>query len=191
MTCIDFNSILYDEPQIPMGVCHAPGPNNFFADHGLLTTSTIQNVRQSLSRRSSNPDLQLSRSVLLHEFCTTDRSRGFTRHRSMPSCRRPQALSRRHESKSFAYYLGQGQRTTRLANLSRYRNDSDPSGPDALCSSASGDESQTGSVCSRFHSDRFMSFAVSLGATSPKKERRQNTYAIRSAGQYSRVYTRH
>ena len=55
----------------------------------------------------------------------------------------------------FSYHLSQGQRTTRLANLSRYSHDSDRSGTHALCRSISANESQTGSLCSRFHGDRF------------------------------------
>jgi len=66
MTCIDFNLILYDNPKLLLG--HVPGPNCLFTDHGLLATTTFQSVCQSLSRRSTRPNIYLSRSVLLHEF---------------------------------------------------------------------------------------------------------------------------
>lgn len=148
MTCIDFSSVLYDGLHYPKGARHVPRPNCLFADHGPLAGTPFQSMRQSLSRRSSYSNLYLSRSVLLHEFCPTNRSREFARHRGMPSCCWSQTLPRRREGKSVAYYPGQSKRTTRLENLLRYRHGSDQSRAHALCPSTSGNESQAGSVCS-------------------------------------------
>jgi len=92
MTCIDFNSILYDYgSEVLFGVYHERRSNCLFTDHGLPATTTFQVLRRSLSRRSSCPNLFLSRSVLLHEFCATDRARESSRHRSLPACHRSQA----------------------------------------------------------------------------------------------------
>ena len=136
MTCIDFNLIMYDNgPEQFTGANHEQRSNCYLTDHGLLSPTVFQVTRQSLPRRSSRQDFYLSRSVLLHEFCSTYRSREFTRHRSMSSSRRSKTISCRHESPRVSNHFGQSQRATRLQDLSRHRFDFDRPGSPIVCPS--------------------------------------------------------
>ena len=84
--------------------------------------------------------------------------------------------------------IGQSQRTTRLANLSGYRSDSDRPGTPSLCQSTTGYESQTSGLRTGFHRGRSVSDSVSMGTASPAQKCRQGAYATGSARQYSGVY---
>ena len=120
MTCIDFKTTLpYSGSQYLRGAKHEPRSNYLLTGHGLLSATSIQIMRQSLSRRSSRPQLHLSRSVLLHGFRSTHRTRVAARYRSLSASPRPQAVSCRPEGPRIAQYPGQGQRSTQLENQQR------------------------------------------------------------------------
>ena len=189
MTCIDFNLIVYDNgSESLLGANHVSRSNCVFADHGLLSAAAFQVLRHSLSRRSSYQKLYLSRSVLLPDFCPTDRPRKSTRYRSLSACRRPQTLSCGDESPRITHDFSQSQRSSRLANLSRPGSDADRPSTPALCSSAAGHESQASRLRAGLHRRRSVFDTVSMGSASATQERRQGPYTTRPAGQYSDVY---
>ena len=192
MTCTDFNLIMYDHSsKIHKGANHEQRSNCLLTDHGPLPATTFQVVRRSIQRRQPSPKFHMSRSVLLHDFCSTDSQRVSARYRSLPSCSRNKTLSRRPESQSLSKHSGESQRTKRLQNLSRHCSDFNRPGSQAIYQPASCYEPQTGGLRFGFNCHRPMPVAVPMGPAQKTQKRRKDTYSTRSSRQYSSVYPRY
>src|SRR6266481_9222952 len=62
------------------------------ANHAAFATAHVSPLRGALWRRAQGQEFFLPRPLSLHGFCSTDLSREFARHRSMPARASEQAV---------------------------------------------------------------------------------------------------
>src|SRR5215467_3485659 len=87
------------------------------ANHAAFAVDHVSPLCGALSRRAQGQEFFLPRPVPLQGFCSTDLSRKFARHRSVPACASGQAVPHGHQEPGLAQYSGRCQREPRLAHL--------------------------------------------------------------------------
>src|SRR3990172_7727271 len=152
-------------------------PDRLFPTHGFLTATRIPPMRRTLSRPLQSEVVFLYGSISLYGFCSIDIPRKLARYRNLPPHHAKQTVSHRTPKPHLSYHVGQSQRTTRWAYLCRLGSRPHPSCQNYLCL--------------RFHHDRSLSLALSLGAISSSKSRSQAPYPDGFAREPSRLYSHH
>src|SRR5215813_11719262 len=141
-----------------------PRTNCICSTHQLPLSQRIQSLRRTLPRQQGCAFILLLGSVTDNGVCPTDLSREPTRHRSLPSCTRQQALPQRPLWSSQALDIGRCQRESRLENLCRFRSEPDSNGATTLCRLGTGSRSRRDFVRIGFNNNRSMPLFVPLGS---------------------------
>jgi hypothetical protein len=93
------------------------GQTGVRASHTAFAADHVSPLRDALWRSAQGQELFLSRPIPLHGIRSTDLSRQFARHRSLPARATEQALPHGHQEPGFAQHSGRCQRESRLAHL--------------------------------------------------------------------------
>src|SRR5437870_1610265 len=102
-----------------VGGTHEFGQVGVCANHAAFAIDHVSPLCGALWRRAQGQEFFLPGSLSLHGFCSTDLSRKFARHRSVPACASGQAVPHGHQEPGVAQYSGRCQREPRLAHLRR------------------------------------------------------------------------
>src|SRR6266404_3980791 len=151
----------------------------------LDTTLAVSSLRRSLPGQSLRQRFLLLGSVPLFGLCSAHLSRKPPRYRSLSSCPTTQALSYGLPGPSFSQYVGTRQRASRLADLRRFRSDSDCRRSRPLPRRTFRRGVVRDRVCPGLDDHRFVSVAFPVGKIPPPQERGETAYAAGSAGQHS------
>jgi len=189
MVGIDFNSSVsfgqYTFTDSMKGLANAHWTDCFFTTNGLSSQKTIRQMRPPISRRLSNEDVFLFRSIPVHGFCPDNISSEPSRHRDLPASNATKALSLWYQRKCITQYFSKCKRASELENLCRFRPGADRQGSKALCQRRFRYSAKTHRLCSGLNDHRFMSFTVSMG----KVSRTQNCGKGPHANGPARLYT--
>src|SRR5438445_4631190 len=98
--------------------------NRLLSARGLAPDLPVSNLRRSLPGQSLRQGFFLLGSVPFFGLCSAHLSRKSPRYRSLSSCPATQALSYGLPGASFSQHAGTRQRAPRLADLRRFRSDS-------------------------------------------------------------------
>jgi hypothetical protein len=159
------------------------------ANHRSPSASHLTPLHSTIRRKPSHQKFQLPGPVSLHGFRPVNLPGKPARHRSLPTRTEQQTLSHGHTSQSFSQYFGRSQRKTRLAHLRRLCSVLDSNRTSSIHQRQFWYRSQQYRLCTRFNHHRSLSFGFPLGAFSSHQGRRQTTYSIRPARQYTHVYS--
>src|SRR3989339_222370 len=162
--------------------------NNFCSNHGILTDVRIPKMCRTLSRRSQNIELFVSRSILEHGLCSANISRKFTRHRSMLTFHEFQTLSYGHPWKDLKEHTSRRQRESGLAYLRRLRTNLDSSSTKIISQRSFCSRSREYCICARCNNYRLMFVSFPLGTLSKNQRSGQASHAFRSSRAYPDVY---
>jgi len=167
MTVFDFNSLarighnsfIFDRK----GMGNAQWAHRLLSTDGFLAKTRIQQMRSTLSRSLSPPNLLLLRSIPLYGFCSIDLSRKPPRHRNLSSRNEAQALSCRHPRQRLSKYLSRCQRKQKLAHLCRFCSWVDSYRSTTLRQRRLWSATRTDHLYPGFNHDRSLPLALSLG----------------------------
>src|SRR3989338_1214044 len=152
------------------GASNEYGQNNLFPSHGIPADVRIPQMRRTLSWRTKNIKILMSRSVFEHSLRAVDVSREPSRYRVLFALNVRASVSHGLQGKDFPEHAGRCKRKTRLANLRRLCDDSDPQSTRALYQRTLRYRTRQHGLRARFHDHRFVLGALSLGAI-PKEQR--------------------
>src|SRR5438105_7995803 len=149
-----------------VGGTHEFGQVGVCANHAAFAIDHVSPLCGALWRRAQGQEFFLPGSLSLHGFCSTDLSRKFARHRSVPACASGQAVPHGHQEPGVAQYSGRCQREPRLAHLRRLCPVAHRHCPSSLCRRIVWRRSQRHGLRSGCQHHRPVSVGLSLGSVS-------------------------
>src|SRR3989344_3635355 len=159
------------------GASNEYGQNNFFPSHGIPADVRIPQMCRTLSWRTKDTELFLSRSVFEHSFRAVDVSRESSRYRVLFAFNVRASVSHGLPGKNFPEHAGRCKRKTRLAYLLRLCDGSDPQSTRTLYQRTLRHRTRQHGLRARFHDHRFVLDALSLGAFSKEQRSGQTSHA--------------
>ena len=178
---IDLNAILYNRRSFArQGAPDEHAAHDFRPDHGFLADARISQMRPALPWRLQSPKFSCLDQFLCLAFAQLTYRESLRDVESCLQTMKKPALSHGHSRPCHPHQLGRRQRNPRLADLFRFRPHSHHRGAAALSPRRYRAEAQGNSLGLRFHYDRLVPVAFSLGQVSPTQGGYQTPYASRS-----------
>ena len=171
-----------------VGGTHEFGQVGVCANHAAFAIDHVSPLCGALWRRAQGQEFFLPGSLSLHGFCSTDLSRKFARHRSVPACASGQAVPHGHQEPGVAQYSGRCQREPRLAHLRRLCPVAHRHCPSSLCRRIVWRRSQRHGLRSGCQHHRPVSVGLSLGSVSLDQGGYQVAHALGPAWQHPFVH---
>ena len=136
MVGIDLNLPLnfgqYTFIDILKGLASAYRTNSFLTVVRLSAQKDIRQVFTKISRKPSNKNLFMLRSIPVHGFCSDNLTAKPSGHRNLPESDAAKTLSLWNSWKCFSQHSGKGKRKSRLENICRFRTSFDKQGSNTL-----------------------------------------------------------
>src|SRR4249920_258477 len=164
------------------------GQTGVRASHAAFAADHVSPLRRALWRSAQGQELFLSRPIPLHGVRSTDLSRQFARHRSVPARTSGQAVPHGHQEPGFAQHSGRCQRESRLAHLRRLCPVAHCHRPSPLCRRALWRRPQRYGLCSGCQHHRPVPVGISLGSVSLDQGGHQVAHALGPARQHPFVH---
>src|SRR4030042_2467967 len=181
---IDLNVILYNRRSSDPKYQGAPDEYSAYrlrSGHGFSAAARVSEMRPALSGGLQNPEIHVPRPVLLSGLCPTDLPGKPPRYRVLPANHEEPALSYGHPRPHLPQQLGQRQRSAGLAHLRRFRPSAHRRSASTLPRRGHRPGPQEHNIRFRFHHDRPVPVAFSLGPIPQTQGRHQAPYASRLA----------
>ncbi len=190
MSFFDFNFLVlfWRHPtafQLAPEAVDEPRPNRFLSTRGLPPHLPVSSLRRSVPGQSLRQRFLLLGSVPLFDFCSAHLSRKSPRYRSLSSCPAIQALSYGLPRASFSQHVGTRQRASRLADLRRFRSDSNCRSARPLPPRAFRSGVVRNGVCPGLDDHRFVPVAFPVGEIPSPKKRGETAHTAGSTGEHS------
>src|ERR1700733_1131394 len=155
------------------------------ATHGLVAQARFRSLCPQVQRKLSCQAILLLRSVSVYGVCSVDLPSQPPRYRNLFEFPESQTLPCWHPWLCRTQYAGSSQPKTRLTHLRRLCSDPHHTRQKALYQRSFGSRSGADGLRLRFHHDRSLFGALSVGSIPPPKSSHQTPHADRPAGQHS------
>src|SRR4030095_1433974 len=141
-----------------------PRTNRICSTHQLLFAQRVQPLCCALPGQQERAFILLLGPITDNGLCPTNPSREPSRHRSLSTGAKQQALPQRPRPSRQSIHVGRCQREPRLENLCRFRTEPYSDRSATLRGRGTGNRSRCEVVCIRLHDNRSLPFSVPVGS---------------------------